>query len=407
MLVTRRRLVDQKDLTDHEKKNLMILETVRRRAPIARAEISRLIDLNIVTVTSYVDQYIKKEILKEVGVDISTGGRKPTLVDLNTEAAYAIGVGLNVVDMIAVLCDLKGQPICKVQTERRMEPGEKLVDDMIKLVDSLIQKSQADLAKVYGVGVGFPGIVNRGSNTVRWPSGLGHEDLSISVSISEKFQKQFGLPLVLDNDANTAVFSEQWHFAALDVQNAIYLYSGAGCGLMFQGQIYRGDTGSAGEWLFDLEREHPETWIQEAFDSGEWALDLGITKRARRDISQHKDSKISKLSEGDPSKIDFKMVAACAREGDPFAIQIVSDAGRILGRKAAVLANLLNPEMIIVGGGLELCGMPLIEAVKQEIKRCAIPEATDKLRLVPSQLGEDCVPLGAAALIIQNYFIGN
>src|SRR3989344_5894900 len=144
MVITRRRLVDQKDLSEHEKKNLMILETVRRRAPIARAEISRLIDLNIVTVTSYVDQYIKKGILKEVGVDISTGGRKPTLVDLNASAAYAIGVGLNVVDMIAVLCDLKGQPVAKVQLERNIETGERIVDDMIALVDSLVQKSKVD-----------------------------------------------------------------------------------------------------------------------------------------------------------------------------------------------------------------------------------------------------------------------
>ena len=118
MLVARRRLVDQRDLSDHEKKNLLILETVRRRAPIARADISRLVDLNIVTVTSYVDQFLKKGLLQEVGVDISTGGRKPTLVDLNATSAFAIGVGLNAVTMIAVLCDLKGKPIDQVQTGR-------------------------------------------------------------------------------------------------------------------------------------------------------------------------------------------------------------------------------------------------------------------------------------------------
>jgi DNA-binding MarR family transcriptional regulator len=79
-LMTRRRLLDQAELNDHEKKNLQILDTIRKRGPIARAEISRLIGLNIVTVTSYVDQYIKKGVIKEVGVDVSSGGRKPTLV---------------------------------------------------------------------------------------------------------------------------------------------------------------------------------------------------------------------------------------------------------------------------------------------------------------------------------------
>ena len=407
MLATRRRLIDQKDLSDHEKKNLLILETVRRRAPIARADISRLIDLNIVTVTSYVDQDLKKGILQEVGVDISTGGRKPTLVDLNPTASFSIGVGLNAVTMIAVLCNLKGQAICKVQTPRPFEAGEKLIDSMLQLVDTLVQKSNVDLAKVYGVGIGVPGIVNREANTVRWPLGLVSEDLAISISIGDKFQKKFGLPVIIDNDANTAVFSEQWHSSALDVENAIYLYSGAGCGFLVGGQIYRGHTGSAGEWLFDQEIEKPETWVQQALSAGDWAIDLGITRRAQAEIGANKDSKVYKQSQGNAANISFKMVTAAAVEGDAFAVKLMKDAGRALGRKAALLANLLNPERIIIGGGLELGGMLFIEAVKAEVKRCAIPEATEKLKIMPSQLGEDCVPLGAAALVIQNYFIGN
>ncbi len=407
VLTSRRRLVDEQDLTDHEKKSLMILETVRRRAPIARADISRLIDLNIVTVTSYVDQFLKKSVLQEVGVDISTGGRKPTLVDLNGTAAFSIGVGLNAVDMIAVLCDLKGHAIHKVKVPRPMEPGDKLIDDMIKLVEALIQKSNVDLAKVHGVGIGVPGIVNRETNTVRWPSGLGKEDLSISFSVNEKFQRRFGLSAILDNDANTAVFSERWHSSALDVQDAIYLYSGAGCGFLFGGRIYRGHTGSAGEWLFDVEREHPEMWVQESLGAGDWAIDLGITRRARNAVAQKKDSRLFKASGGDPTKINFKMVTTACAEGDAFAVELLADAGRVIGRKVSLLVNLLNPEVIVIGGGLELCGAAFIDAVKSEVKRCAVPEATDKLKIIPSQLGEDCVPLGAAALVIQNYFIGS
>lgn len=407
MLTTRRRLLDQKDLSDHEKKNLLILETVRRRAPIARADISRLIDLNIVTVTSYVDQYLKKGLLQEAGVDISTGGRKPTLVDLNATAAFAIGVGLNAADMIAVLCDLKGRAIAKEQIERPIESGEKLVDDMIVLVEKLIAKSNVDLTKVHGVGIGFPGIVNRETNTVRWPSGLGVSDLAVSSSISDRFNKKFGLGVILENDANTAVFSEQWHSSSLEMENVIYLYSGAGCGFMFGGQIYRGHTGSAGEWLFDQTAEHPEVWVQQSVSSGDWAIDLGITRRAQNEAAAHRDSKIFKASQGDKSRIKFRTVTSCAAEGDAFAVKLLEDAGRELGHKVAQLVNLLNPETIIVGGGLEMGGIPFVDAVRREIKRCAIREATEKLKVMPSQLGEDCVPLGAAALVIQNYFIEN
>ena len=134
--ISKRRLLDQIELNDHEKKNLQILDTIRRRGPIARAEISRLIGLNIVTVTSYIDQYIKKGVIKEVGIDVSSGGRKPTLVDLNPEATYLIGVGLNIVDMIAVLCNLKGEIVYSVKAERPLEAGESLVLSMVDMSKS-------------------------------------------------------------------------------------------------------------------------------------------------------------------------------------------------------------------------------------------------------------------------------
>src|SRR3989338_1449803 len=159
--VSKRRLLDQTELNDHEKKNLQILDTIRKNGPISRAEISRLIGLNIVTVTSYVDQYIKKDVIKEVGIDVSSGGRKPTLVDLNPEAIHLIGVGLNLVDMIAVLCNLKGEVIFRVRRERPLQSGEALVMSMVSLVEELIQKSKVDVAKVHGIGIGIPGIFNR------------------------------------------------------------------------------------------------------------------------------------------------------------------------------------------------------------------------------------------------------
>src|SRR3990167_10384571 len=169
MLTSKRRLIDQADLNDHEKKNLQILDTIRKRGPITRAEISRLIGLNIVTVTSYVDQYIKKGVIKEVGIDVSSGGRKPTLVDLNPSAIYLVGVGLNIVDMIAVLCNLKGESIFSVKKERPLQSGEALVMSMVSLVQELFQKSKVDTHKVHGIGIGIPGIFNRDTSTVRWP----------------------------------------------------------------------------------------------------------------------------------------------------------------------------------------------------------------------------------------------
>ena len=405
---TKRRIIDQRDLSDHEKKNLLILEVIRRKGPIARAEVARLVNLNNVTVTSYVDQYLRKHILQEAGVHISTGGRKPTLVDIDPTISFAIGVGLTAITLNAVLCDLKGKVIHRVTMKATSEIRSNLAEKILEVIDILIRESNVDVSKLHGVGVGVPGIVNQNEGTVRWPRGLLTGDLSVQASISNMIYDRFDLPVILDNDANTAVFAEQWTSPnGLDVHSAVYLYSGSGCGLLLNGNIYRGSTGSAGEVLFDMQHEDPIAWLKESIESGDWVIDLGITKRAREEIAKHQNSKIYEACGGDPSQIHIDTVVNAAKQNDAFAVTLLTDAGKALGRRAAVIVNLVNPELLIIGGGVETAGIIFMDAVRDSIKQTAIKEASEKLRLVPSHLGEDAVPIGAAALVIQNFFITN
>ncbi len=403
MIITKRRLLDQTELNDHEKKNLLILDTIRKKGPIARAEISRMIGLNIVTVASYVDQYIKKGVIKEVGIDVSSGGRKPTLVDLNPSSIYMIGVGLNVVEMIAILCNLKGEIIFSVKKERPLQAGEALVRSMLSVVDELIQKSKVDTGKVHGIGIGIPGIFNRDTNSVRWPVGLLKDDLSITVSIHSIFEEKFGIPTFVDNDANAAVFGEEWFGKGLGVQHAVYLYSGNGCGFMIGGQIYRGANGCAGEWLFD--EEDPLPAFVESYKAGVWGMDMGVSLRAQSLQKESAKSKVYEIAEKEGRRCTIMTVVRAAEQGDEFANKLLREAGERLGRKAAILVNLLNPEILVVGGGIEVAGVPFFDALKDTVKKMSIPEASEKLRIIPSLLGENGVPLGAAALVAQSYFV--
>ncbi len=399
-----RRLVDHSELSDHEKKNLLILEIIRRKGPIARADIARMTDLNNVTVTSYVDQFLKKKALVEAGVHVSTGGRKPTLVDLDSETALAIGVGINAADFTAVLTDLKGKILHKAKLERTAETIGRPVESIIAAVQHLITESKVDVAKVYGIGVGVPGIVNHNNGTVRWPRGLIEGDLTISNSITNNIYDAFEIPVIIDNDANLAVFGEQWSSEmGHDIKSAVYLYSGSGCGLMFHGRIHRGNSGAAGEFLFDLKKEDPVSWLSGAVESGNWALDLGITAQANVAIKNGTGDKIKECMLSD--HVQMQDVASAAQSGDLTATKILEDAGHALGTRAAMLTNLLDPELIIVGGGVEAAGVIFIEAIRQQIKESAVPEASSKVRVAASQLGENAVPMGAAALVVQNFFI--
>jgi len=302
------------------------------------------------------------------------------------------------------LCNIKGEIIFSVKKNRPLESGGELVRSMISLVEELIKKSKVDTSNVHGVGIGIPGIFNRETGSVRWPLALLKDDMAITVSIHDMFEEKLGISTFVDNDANAAVFGEEWFGEGLGVQHAIYLYSGYGCGLMINGQVYRGINGCAGEWLFEIPPGSVQPLV-ESYKAGYWSMDIGIALEAQTHSKEHTDSKIYELVKGDLKKITIVQVAQAAEMGDAYARALLEEAGRRLGHKAAFLVNLLNPELLIVGGGIEIGGTVLMDALKDTVKRLAIPEAADKIRITPSRLGENGVPLGAAALVAQSYFI--
>ena len=111
-------LAKDRIFSDKERKNLAILEVIRKEGPISRTDISKITEFNIVTVSNYVNHYIKKGLVVEGELDESTGGRKPVLVELNAKAAYIIGIGLNMLNVVGVLVDLETNIIYEVRRER-------------------------------------------------------------------------------------------------------------------------------------------------------------------------------------------------------------------------------------------------------------------------------------------------
>ena len=174
---------------------------------------------------------------------------------------------------------------------------------------------------------------------------------------------------------------------------------------MINGQIYRGANGCAGEWLFDIDTEDPKGMVQESYKSGTWSLDLGISKKVQSLQKENAKSKIYELAKNGGKQITITTVVKAAELGDVFAHKLLKEAGVSLGKKAAFLVNLFNPEILIIGGGIEIGGSTLLDSLRETVKQSSIPEATEKLRVIPSQLGENGVALGAAALVAQNYFI--
>jgi N-acetylglucosamine repressor len=385
-------------LTDRERKNFAILDLIRRKGPITRTEISKETELNIVTVSNYINVYIQKGLVIEGGLDVSTGGRRPVVLELNPKAAYIIGIGLDLFNIIGVVSDLKANVLVKIEKTRPEGTENAMIDAISDLIAEVLSKVNVDRDQIKGIGIGIPGIVDRKGGTIRWPEQMG----SIYIStLKNMLEQKFQIPVFVENDATVAAFGEREFELESDIKNLIFMYSGVGCGIVINGQIYGGSGGCAGELgLPNLKDDEKSRWR----GLSRWEADLGLKEAAIERVKEYSDSKILELAGADSSKIDFKSIIDAVRAGDKLAIELVREAGEELGVKIAYLVQIFNPEIVVIGGGIERAGSTLLDVIKKTVREKTFEEVGSQVRIVPTQLGENSVALGAVSLVIQHIF---
>jgi len=145
------------ELSERERRNLAILESLRRHGPLSKPEIAQSSGLNVVTVSNYIDEQIKRNLVFEKELDVSEGGRRPVLLDLNAQAGYAIGVGLNLMNMVGVLIDLKGNIITKTSLEKPRASVKDIVDSILQIIAEILRRSKEQVSDIKGIGVGIAG----------------------------------------------------------------------------------------------------------------------------------------------------------------------------------------------------------------------------------------------------------
>ena len=252
--------------------------------------------------------------------------------------------------------------------------------------------------------MGVPGIIDERGRTIRWPQSLGDKDISICTSIKDTFEKKLGIPAFVENDANAAVLGEKWLGLDRDVRHMVYMFSGVGCGILINEEIYRGATGAAGELGITSMRATRDFTQKIATQLGRWEMDIGMVRHARERLDKGEPSLIKDYVKGDLDKISFKDIVRAVKEKDALAIKVAEQAGQDLGRKIAFIVNLLNPEVVVIGGGIEDCGAALLDAVKSTVKEWAVEEAATQVKVIPSAFGENAVALGVVGIVAREVF---
>lgn len=265
----------------------------------------------------------------------------------------------------------------------------------IKLINGLGLKKN----DILGIGIGAPGLIDSGR-------GIIHELVNIKgfkeLPLRRLIERRTGIPTFLDNDVNVMTLGELYHGAGKGAKNMLCLTlgTGVGGGIVIDGRLYRGSSLSAGEiGHIPLNEAGPRCdcggfGCMEKFVGNKYIVELAVKK-----IKEGKKTIITRLVKGNLRKITPEIISIAAKQGDRLAVSIWKEIGGHLGVTLSGVINLLNPEIIVVGGGVAKAGRFLFEAIRRTIKARAMKAPVACARLVKARLGEDAGLIGATVLV--------
>lgn len=366
----------------------LILNLLRMNDTIPRAEIARRLQLSKVTVSTIVNDLINSGIVIELGEgsSIERGGRPPILLSLNTSKHYVIGVDLGTTNMVAAIGDLKGNVHSKIRIPTSRDHR---VETIIEQIACLIEEIVSNLDKrnkIAGVGMAVAGQVDKESGLIIFSPHFNWHNVQIAKMVGERT----GFQIRADNCTRVMTIGEVWYGAGKNDSNILFINVGHGIGsaLVIDRRIYRhhSEFGHVFITTKKIRCACGKYGCLEVVSSGE-----AIEREANR-----------MLPGRDREWITAKMVAERALNGDSEAKKIYDEAGRYLGRGISILANTLNSEKVIIGGGVALSGDLLLEPIMREFEKNTMEGIREKISVSLSTLGMDAAVRGAIAMALDD-----
>jgi glucokinase len=377
-----------------------VLQCIQENSPISRAEIATQMNLSKPTISLIVDELIKTNWVYEKGIGPSSshGGRKPIQLFFNEKAAYVIGTDIGGTKVKTIVSDLSGNVLHSksFSTSHYLQTG--LLDQIAKDVFRMLDHLDIPTGDVLGMGIGVPGITQNGVvleapslNWIRYP-------------ILSEAEKHFPFPIHVDNDVNVAALGEQWVGSAKNNRHVLFMAvgTGIGSGIIINNQLYRGHSNAAGEIGYmvtdkdDLQNDfkpmfHRYGYLESVAGGKSIGHKLTTLVLENPDHPAYEEAKQSELS----GESAFQL----AKSGDPTALSVVHDAIDHLGYGIINAACLLNPEVIILGGGV----LKSSDFILPRLRKMVDQYLPSSVELKISQLGGNVGVLGAVSLFLREH----
>ena len=360
---------------------------------ISRVQLAQRMSLTRAAVTSIVNDLMECGVICESSSRLSTAGRPPISLEINPQRGFVAGVDMGATHISIVIANCAAHVIAEKETSFNIADGpETCLDRADSLLRETVRQAGIELGDLLAIGVGVPGpIMSEAGMVVAPPIMPGWDRYPIRATL----EKRWNCPVSLNNDAELGAVGEWAYGAARSVANLAYIKvgTGVGAGLLLDGHIYRGATGSAGE-IGHLTID-PNGSLCTCGNRGcleTFASATAIARQAREIVAKNQPTQLAQFGR---DQMTARIVADAARHGDLAAQQIIAEAGAQLGVALAGLVNLINPNMVVVGGGVAQIGDLFLEPVRREVKRRSLPGSVNTMQITTALLGRRSIGMGA------------
>ncbi len=387
-----------------EQREFGVLRLIHERANYSRLDLARKTGLSPSLITSVVRALVSRGLVTETTPVSSLVGRKPIPLEIRGDAGYLVGVDIGSYYTHAVITDLNGRIVHKSQIESAIPEGRiGVLRRVFKSVHEAIEASKVPRGSILGAGIAHSGVIDTENGVVLSFPRPGQMAEWKNVPLKSIFEKEFKIPCCLEDSVRTMAIAERVFGLGKDVSDFLFIEVGMGIGaaFYFNGELYRGAGGKAGEFgHITVDEDGPLCSCGNNGCLESVASCAAIIEVGRTALERGVDSKIREWAGGDLSQISVELIARAAGENDSLAFRVLQEAASYIAVGLADLVNLLNPRLIIFGGALFRAAPHLLsDPLKRVIRQRSLEKSANDVELKVSSLGSEAGALGASRVI--------
>ena len=380
----------------------VVLDVLRRQAPVSRAELAACTGLNRSTISSIVNGLLNEGLVQETILQSDRVGRPGMLLELNPAGGFAVGVELGVDFISVIVTDFLAHVVWHQRVASNPADGQLgILERAFALTQTALDEGDARSLRPLGIGVGVPGLVDLREGMLRLAPNLGWKNTPLRLMWTQRFN----LPVYVENDGNAAALGEYYFGVARGINNLIYLSAGIGlgAGVLIGGRLFRGSHGYAaeiGHMTLDPNGEPCGCGKRGCLET--MVGPRAVVRRVEQALSQGSQSAFFPVQPDGADGITFEQVTEAARQGDAVSLAALQGVGTYLGIGIANLINIFNPQMVVLGGALNLAGGILLPIVERAVAANALGIVNEDVKIIPSAHGTEACVMGAVALVLDD-----